>query len=286
MSDTATIPSGVQPANYSSATGSSQIFEANFGPGTIYSVVIDSSVNTVPGALVVGGTGTSQTISGASIVSDSNATGNNAFTVTSPTVVLAAPSDTITAATAATTVYGGWAGITQFSLGGSGSSVTGGPGDITGVSTGANTTLIGGGGNSIFTVTGANSLAVAGASGITGIDASSSTGPLTIATNPLANSGTLVATLGSGADTFIGGAGASTVTAGSGNDVFGFVNGHAGGTVVIIGFNASDNIAFGGYGYTGTNLPVETVTAAGDVMTLNDGTKILFAGLDHKLFNN
>ncbi|MCB8875728.1 hypothetical protein [Acidisoma silvae] len=284
MSDSVTQSGGTQPANYSAAGGTNSIFQANFGPGTTYSTTTDSGVSTMPGALVVYGTGTTQTISGPSIVNDSNPLGSNAFTITSPTTIIAAPSDTITAATAATTVYGGWDGITQFSLGGDNSSITGGPGAITGISTGANTTLIGGSGNSIFTVTGANSLAVAGPSGITGIDASTATAPITIATNPNGNSGTLVAKLGSGADSVIGGSGASTVTAGSGKDVFGFVNGHAGGTEVIIGFNSSDNLAFGGYGYSANNLPTETVTSAGDVMTLTDGTQILFAGVDHKIF--
>lgn len=284
MSDTSTVPSGSTPANYSGASGSQTVFNAYFGPGTTYSVVSDSSLNTVSGALLVTGTGTAQTISGPSIVNDANPTGANSFSVTQPSVILAAPSDTITAASAATTVFGGVSGLTQFTLGGTNSSVTGGAGDISGTSTGANTTLVGGTGNSLLTVTGANSVAVAGPSGITGIDESTSTGPETITTNPTGNSGTLVATLGSGADTVVGGSGASTITAGSGNDVFGFVAGHAGGTEVIVGFNSSDNLAFSGYDYSLANPPSEEVTASGDVMTLTDGTKILFVGIDHKLF--
>jgi Ca2+-binding RTX toxin-like protein len=114
---------------------------------------------------------------------------------------------------------------------------------------------------------------------------SQTTGPETIATNPNGGDGQLVATLGSGADSVIGGGGASTVTAGSGNDVFGFVKGHAGGSEVIIGFNSSDNIAFSSdYGYSATNLPTENVTAAGDVITLTDGTTITLSGVDHKIF--
>jgi Ca2+-binding RTX toxin-like protein len=131
---------------------------------------------------------------------------------------------------------------------------------------------------------GSNSLAVAGASGVTGINESASTGPELIATNPLGNSGTMVATLGAGADSVIGGGGASTITAGTGNDVFAFIKGHAGGSEVIIGYNSSDNLAFAGYGYTATNLPSEAVGPIGDVITLNDGTTITLAGIDHKIF--
>ena len=133
-------------------------------------------------------------------------------------------------------------------------------------------------------MSGANSLAVAGSAGITGINESGSTGAETIATSPLGNSGTMVAILGSGADSVLGGSGASTITGGSGSDVFAFIKGHAGGSEVIIGFTASDNLAFAGYGYTGASLPVETVGAFGDVITLTDGTTITLAGYTHKIF--
>jgi hypothetical protein len=153
-----------------------------------------------------------------------------------------------------------------------------------GTVSGANTTLVGGTGNTIASVSGANSLAVAGSSGVTGIDESGSTGPETIATNPLGNSGTLVAFLGSGADSVLGGGGASTIEGGSGNDVFAFINGHAGGSEVIYNFTAIDNFAFAGYGYSATNLPTEAVGTLGDVITLSDGTTITLVGIDHKIF--
>jgi Ca2+-binding RTX toxin-like protein len=174
--------------------------------------------------------------------------------------------------------------VTQFTASGAASSITGGTGGIVGNASGANSTLVGGTGNSIYTVTGSNSLAVAGPSAVTGIDESASTGPELITTNPLGNSGTLVAKLGAGADSVVGGGGASTITAGTGNDVFAFIKGHAGGSEVIIGYNASDNIAFAGYGYTATDLPSEAVGPVGDVITLNDGTTITLAGIDHTIF--
>ncbi|MBW4024962.1 MAG: hypothetical protein HIU92_17835 [Proteobacteria bacterium] len=105
-----------------------------------------------------------------------------------------------------------------------------------------------------------------------------------ISTNPLGNSGTMIAILGSGADSVIGGSGASSILGGSGNDVFAFINGHAGGSEVIVGFTASDNLAFGGYSYSGSNLPGEAVGPIGDVITLSDGTTITLAGINHKIF--
>ena len=100
----------------------------------------------------------------------------------------------------------------------------------------------------------------------------------------MGNTGALVAILGSGADSVLGGSGAATITGGSGNDVFAFIKGHAGGSEVIIGFTAKDNLAFAGYGYTGASLPTEAVGGFGDVITLSDGTTITLAGFDHKIF--
>jgi Ca2+-binding RTX toxin-like protein len=153
---------------------------------------------------------------------------------------------------------------------------------------GANATLIGGTSVSIVHVLGANSLAVAGSAGLTGIDESKSTGAETIATNPLGNAGEMIAILGSGADSVLGGSGSATISGGTGKDVFAFIKGHAGGSEVIIGFTSSDNLAFAGYGYTGDHLPTETIGAidgiSSDVISLSDGTTITLAGIDHKIF--
>jgi hypothetical protein len=183
-------------------------------------------------------------------------------------------------------INGPASGVTSFMATGGSDSIGGGQGGFIGTASGANDTVAGGSGNTIVAVTGANSLAVSGPGpGVTGIDESASTGPETIATNPNGNSGTLIATMGSGADTAIGGSGASTITGGSGDDVFAFIKGHAGGTEVIINFTPSDNLVFSAsYGYTATNLPTEAVGSLGDVITLNDGTTITLAGYDHKIF--
>ncbi len=282
MSGTTTVSGASLPAQFTGASGATAAFNSYFNSSTTFTVFSGSGVTTTSGPVVVATTHSAVTVTGASAVVDTTA-GGNAITTTTPTAVFAAPNDTVTA-TAASTIFGGGSGVTQFTASGAGSSITGGTGGIIGTVSGANSTLVGGTGNSIYNVTGSNSLAVAGPSGVTGVNESASTGPELIATNPLGNSGTLVATLGSGADSVIGGGGASTITAGTGNDVFAFIKGHAGGSEVIIGYNASDNLAFAGYGYTATNLPSEAVGPVGDVITLNDGTTITLAGIDHTIF--
>jgi hypothetical protein len=279
-----TVGGGATPAQFTGASGAGSAFATFFPTGTTYTVFSGSGVSSTSGPLVLASTNSAITVSGATAVVDTTS-GGNTITTTSSTAVFAGPNDTISAAASASTIFGANAGVTQFTATGANSSITGGTGGFVGTASGANTTLVGGTGVSILHVTGSNSLAVAGQAGVTGIDMSQSTGPETIATNPLGNSGTLVAILGAGADSVIGGSGASTITAGTGHDSFLFVMGHAGGSEVIIGFNASDNLGFAGYGYSATNLPMEHVGSMGDVITLTDGTTITLAGFNHKIFS-
>ncbi|GAB0116912.1 hypothetical protein [Acidisoma sp. 7E03] len=283
MSQTTTIGGGSTPTQFTGASGAASAYSTFFPADTTYTVFSGSGVTTTSGPVVIGSTNAAITVSSASAVADTTS-GGNTITTTGKTAVFAAANDTISASGGATTLFGASSGVTQFVASGANSSITGGSGGFVGTASGANTTLVGGTGVSIMHVTGSNSLAVAGQAGITGIDLSKSTGPETVATNPLGNSGTLVAVLGSGADSVIGGSGASTITAGSGNDSFLFVKGHAGGSEIIIGFSASDNLGFAGYGYTATNLPSEHVGSIGDVITLSDGTTITLAGIFHKIF--
>jgi hypothetical protein len=277
-----TVTGGSVAQQFTGAAGAT--LATFFGSGTTFTVLPTSGDFTTSGPVVVGAPNVALTLSGATAVADTSS-GGNSITTTTPSAVFAAPNDTISSA-AATTLFGAsGGGLNHFSISGADSSITGGTGSIVGTASGSNSTLVGGTGISIFNVTGPSSLAVGGSAGITGINEQASTGPETIATNPLGNSGTLVAILGSGADTVLGGSGASTITGGSGNDVFAFIKGHAGGSEVIINFTGSDNLAFAGYGYTATNLPTEAVGSLGDVITLSDGTTILLAGVDHKIFS-
>jgi hypothetical protein len=262
--------------------GAAATLNSFFNSATSFTVFSGGGVSTVSGPAVVGAANTALTVTGATAVADTS-TGSNSITVTTSSAIFAAPNDTVNAS-AASTILGASSGITKFTASGSNSSISGGAGGFVGTVSGANSTLVGGTGTSIVNVTGANSLAVAGSAGVTGINESASSGAETIATNPLGNTGSMVAILGSGADSVLGGSGASTITGGSGHDVFAFIKGHAGGSEVIIGFTASDNLAFAGYGYTGANLPTEAVGSRGDVITLSDGTTITLAGFNHKIF--
>ena len=166
--------------------------------------------------------------------------------------IFAAPGDTVTATESRhpiRLVFPVWLRRNSFISTGANSSIVGAPGMSVQRLQAQNTTLIGGTGTNNFVVSGSGSDAVAGPSpGVTNVTLTGA-GGAQIATNPNGNSGTLVAQLSAtGADSVIGGGGASTITAGGGSDVFGFVDGHAGGTELITNFTSNDKFAFGGYG--------------------------------------
>lgn len=275
---------GATVTNPSDASGSGAAFTMTVQSGSSVTVFNGSGTASASGPVVLTKSNVAVTVSGSTTALVDDSSGSNSITATNNVVVFAASGDTVSAASGATTLFGSSSGQTNFSLGGDGASVTGGSGSIVGLSSGANSTLVGGTGISLYTVTGANSLAAAGPSGITGIDESQASGSEVIATNPLGNSGELVAILGSGASTVVGGSGSATVTGGSGPDAYIFVKGHAGGSETVIGLKATDNVGFAGYSYSAGNLPSEQVGSAGDVMTLSDGTTITFAGYHHTLF--
>jgi hypothetical protein len=141
----------------------------------------------------------------------------------------------------------GWRGHhgTLDFIGGAGGATVGGAGfaatTLQGGSGSGSSLLIGGTGNDIETGTSANAgytefVAGEGNSTLVG---GLGTQAQQYFTKPLGNTGTATVTM-------IGGSGAATVIGGSGHDVFGFLNGHAGGTITIENFNSSDNLAFGG----------------------------------------
>ena len=242
-------------------------FTSFSGSGTVGSGAV---LLRTAGGTVTGGTSTTA-------IADASE-GSNQVNASAPVLIAAGANDTISA-TGAATLLGAGSGQVTFGVSGSNDSIMGGAGSLVGTASGSNTTLIGGSGANLFSVTGANALAVAGTSGTTGIDMSTTTGPEVVATNPTGGDANLVAFLGSGADTVVGGGGQSTVGAGSGHDVFAFVNGHAGGTEEITGFNPGDNLAVSGYSVG----PVEHVVGGNDQMTLSDGTVITLVGLGHTL---
>lgn len=82
---------------------------------------------------------------------------------------------------------------------------------------------------------------------------------------------------GNGNSSITGGAGNETVQAGSGADTFTFMNGLAGGTMVINNFDTTaDSIMLSGYAPNSANIS----TAGGSTMiTLSDNTKIELMGV-------
>jgi Ca2+-binding RTX toxin-like protein len=203
------------------------------------------------------------------------------------------------------TVQGG-AGSLTF-VGGSGAvSVTGGSGNTTLVgSTGSTSVLVGGSGTNVITGGAGSSTLVGGTGASTLIGGSGSTDAFARGAAPAvliggAGASTIYGATGSGteevftgggvafagldgaADTVVGGSGASSVVGGSGEDVFGFINGHAGGSMVIARLSPSDSIVFGDY--SGDPITSEGVLDGSDLITLSDGTTILLQDIDHTVF--
>ena len=290
MSGTSTVSGTTVVTQFTTSAGSPAALAALNQLGSLsFSVVSVSGTFGSSGPVSVGSGVTAATITSANVVLSSAP--NASLTVGSTAAqVFAAPGDTVTAS-GADTLFSAASGTTTFLSSGANSSIVGGSGNLTATASGANSTLIGGSGTTNFTVSGAGSLAVAGRSpGVTNITLAETTGGAQIATNPLGNSGTLIASLSStGADTVVGGGGVSTITGGGGADVFGFVSGHAGGTETILNFTSKDTFAFGGYGSSPISAETFTVTntstgAGTDVITLTDGTVINVVGVDAKIF--
>jgi hypothetical protein len=181
----------------------------------------------------------------------------------------------------AVTLYGATSTTAStFLEGGSGTSILyGGAGATTLVAGTGTSTLVGGSGPTLMLANGSASAEIVAGSGAATINGLYGSGPSAV----FAGKGADAIAIGPGADTVVGGGGRASITGGSGPDIYGFINGHAGGSDVISGLKAHDIIAFGGYG----NLPItsETVTGGSDLMTLADHTSILWVGINHKIFS-
>ena len=80
-------------------------------------------------------------------------------------------------------------------------------------------------------------------------------------------------------DTFIAGSGNETITASpSAKNVFEFVDGHAGGTVLVRDLTSASQVSLLLSGYGGAS-PTQTLTKDGLVVSLSDGTKITFQNI-------
>jgi Ca2+-binding RTX toxin-like protein len=88
---------------------------------------------------------------------------------------------------------------------------------------------------------------------------------------------------GSGQETFFAGSGNATVIGGTGADLYAFVNGEAGGSETIFGFDSSkgDQVTLQGYGPDEVRNDLKNATTSGGntVITLSDNTSITFIGV-------
>ena len=98
-----------------------------------------------------------------------------------------------------------------------------------------------------------------------------------------AGSGTDLLGGGAGNETFFAGHGNATVIGGSGADLYGFVNGLAGGTETVFGFNTAkgDLISLQGYGPNEAQNDLANAAVAGGntTLTLSDHTQVTFMGV-------
>jgi Ca2+-binding RTX toxin-like protein len=185
---------------------------------------------------------------------------------------------------------GGASGATIF--GGAGSeTVTGGSGglyakggtagnNVLTAGTGA-ATLFGGGGGDVLTAAGSGPQALFAGTGNETLTGASATGADTF----FGGAGADQITGGVGSDTFVSGAGQATVNAAGSSNLFRFVDGSAGGTMLVNDLtNASQvNISLAGYGpnEAANAIAGQTSTPNSVSVKLSDNTTITFANITH-----
>lgn len=223
--------------------------------------------NGLIGSTVVGG-GASMTVYGSSGGGDLiyGGTGNTEF-------VGGAGSSTFLGGAGQALVYGGAGGGYVYD-GPGGGHVFGADAATTIVGGAGATTITAGNGNSVFLVGSVANVVVAGGGNMT-LTGGVSSGNNTI----FAGSGADQLAGGSGNDLFVAGAGSATMTGGGGANTYEFVNGHAGGNVVIMDFRpGTDHLSLQGYGSNAG--PAALQTSAGPLsLLLPDGTKVVLSGV-------
>ena len=186
----------------------------------------------------------------------------------------------VTGGSGATSLFGGAASSAVLRGGAGTNLILAGSGSSTLIGGTGASTLVGGSGPAEEFANGAAPVELIAGSGANTIFGGTGSGVETVVTG----SGATFAGLNGAADTVLGGSGVSSVVGGSGRDIFGFINSHAGGSIVIAGLTPNDSLAFGGYG--GDPITSEGVAGGSDLITLSDGTVILLQGVDHKVFNS
>ena len=180
------------------------------------------------------------------------------------------------------TVIGGSTGTAVINAGAGGGLFAGGSGDANIIvgGTGA-ATIFGSSGSDLLFAGGSNPDLLAAGSGNETLSGLGSSGDNVM----WAGAGTDLMGGGSGDETFFAGQGSATIISGSGADLFAFVNGQAGGSDVVVGFNPGqgDRVDLQGYGANEVQnaLAGATVANGSTTITLSDHTSITFAGVSN-----
>ena len=178
------------------------------------------------------------------------------------------------------TVLGGGSGSATINAGAGGGLYAGGNG-------GLNVIIGGSGACTMYGSSGSDLLAAGGAGAdllIAGSGNETLTGVGSTGNNVMyAGAGNDLLGGGAGNETFFAGHGNATVIGGSGADLYAFINGLAGGTETVFGFNTGkgDAINLQGYGANeAQNDLANAVVAGGNTMlTLSDHTQVTFVGV-------
>jgi T5SS/PEP-CTERM-associated repeat protein len=284
--DTIVAGSGADTVNasgtalYFGAAGAND-FAALAGTDTVIGGSGGNTVSGGSGNLVVFGNSTLNETGGSGAATILGGAGGNTVTGGSgKDLIFASSTLTYSGNSGAASIVGG-SGPMNVNLGLGGGLVYGSPGGNDTLASGSGpATLVGGGAGDQLIATGSASDALAAGSGAETVNGSGSSGALAI----FGGSGADVLTGGTGANLFIAGAGNETLTGGGTSDSYVFSNTPgAARTDVITNFNPNtDAIGLFGYGAEpgadAAALASATTTGSTTVVTLTDGTAIVFTG--------
>ncbi len=278
-----------------------------FDRGDSNAITLDNGTNTIvesgTNATIAGGTGNSfiginPGAGGASGTTLVNSVGHDTILASSGNMTVDAGMSTSSASelvgvfggrlafvggAGSATVGGGGAG-SAYVRGGSGSLIASGGKQGGNLLVGGvgNATLFGGGDGDVLVAGLGSNVLVAGSGNETLTGAFP--GYVTSGNNVFfSGSGNAAITTGNGHNTVFAGSGASSVTLGAGADLVAIVNGRAGGSIVINGFNVAqgDRVTLQGYGVAAAANAMQSATmqnGSSATITLTDGTKVTFAG--------
>ncbi len=234
-------------------------------------------------SLLASGTGDSLITTGAGISEVYGGSGGHDTIMAGAgqTFVISQDNESVVGGSGQSVVYGGANG---------GDTIHGGSaGDVMVAGGGGEQMLAGTGNDTMYAGTG-SSLMVGSATGATlmvggqvAIDFQGGAGQTTVFGSQgndvmTAGSGSLLAIEGAGDNLFQFGSGTSSVFSGSGTNTFAFTDGSGGGTDVIVGFKAGqDKVALSGF--SGPAVAQQQVTGGSTVVTLTDGTNVVFSGV-------